>query len=45
MLTYSKIEEMKSKYVELLADKHAQAMLNRQKQHDERQVEQRKKLT
>jgi len=45
MLTYSKIEEMKSKYVELLADKHAQAMLNRQKQHDEGQVEQRKKLT
>ena len=45
MLTYSKSEEMKAKYVEILAEKHAQAMLNRQKQHEEKQIENRKKLT
>ncbi len=45
MLTYSKIEEMKSRYVEMLAERHAQAMQNRAKQYEEQQIEQRKKIT
>jgi hypothetical protein len=45
MLTYSKIEEMKSRYVELLAERHSKAMINRAKQHEDKQLEQRRKLT
>ncbi len=44
MLTYTKAEEMKTRYIESIAEKHAQAMLERQKRLEMQQEEQRKKL-
>ncbi len=42
MLTHTKTEEMKTKFIESIAERHAQAMIDRQKRLEAAQEQQRR---